>query len=71
MQIWNHAVPGLYISDTTIQYTYYSTLVSQIVEPTERDEHLEEIAENLIVEHLFYIISVATNNRTPGVFPLR
>ena len=45
------------------------TLVSQIVEHTE--EHLEEIAENLIVEHLFYTVSIATNNRTPGIFPLR
>ena len=32
------------------------TLMSQIVEHTEIDEHLEEIAENLIVEHLFYTI---------------
>ena len=32
------------------------------------DEHLEEIAENLIVEHLFYTISIATNNRTTGIF---
>ena len=41
--------------------------MSQIVENTEIDEHLEEIAENLI-EHLFYTISIATNNRTPGIF---
>ena len=48
------------------------TLVSQIVEHAEIDEHLEEIAENLIVEHLIYTISIATNNRTPGIFfPLR
>ena len=44
------------------------TLISQIVEHTEMDEHLEEIAENLIVEHLFYTISIATNNRTSGIF---
>ena len=25
-------------------------------------------AKNLIVEHLFYTISIATNNRTPGTF---
>ena len=25
-------------------------------------------AENLIVEHLFYIISIATNNKTPQIF---
>ena len=30
-------------------------LVSQIVEHTEIDEHLEETAENLIVEHLFCV----------------
>ena len=47
------------------------TLVSQQVEHTEIDEHLEEIAENLIVEHLFYTISIATNNRTLWFFPLR
>ena len=34
----------------------------------EIDEHLEEIAKNLIVEHLFYTISIATNHRTPVVF---
>ena len=38
---------------------------------TYRNGHLEEIAEKLIVEHLFYNISIATNNKTPGVFPLR
>ena len=38
---------------------------------TEIYEHLEEIAINLIVEHLFYTISIATNNRTPVSFPLR
>ena len=48
------------------------TFVPQIIEHTEINEHLEEIAENLIVEHLFYTISIATNNRTPGIFfPLR
>ena len=35
---------------------------------TEINEHLEEIAKNLIAEHLFYIISIATNNRTPIIF---
>ena len=40
----------------------------QIVEHTEIDEHLGEIAENLIVEHMFYTISIATNNRTPRIF---
>ena len=44
------------------------TLMSQIVELTEINEHLEEIAKNLIVEHLFYTISIATNDRTPGIF---
>ena len=47
---------------------FVNTLMSQIVEHTEVDEHLEEIAANLIVEHLFYTISLATNNRTPGIF---
>ena len=37
---------------------------------TEIDEHLEEITKNLIVEHPFYIISIATNNRTSVIFPL-
>ena len=44
------------------------TLMFQIVEHTEIDEHLREIAENLIVEHLFYTISIATNNKKPGIF---
>ena len=44
------------------------TLVSQIVEHTEINEHLEEIVKNLVVEHLFYTISIATNYRTPGIF---
>ena len=38
-----------------------STLMSQIAEHAKIDEHLEEIAANLIVEHLFYTISIATN----------
>ena len=41
--------------------------MSKIVEQTEIDEHLEK-SENLIVEHLFYSISIATNNITPGIF---
>ena len=44
--------------------TQATTLVSQIVEHTEINEHVGEIDENLIVEHLFYTISIATNNRT-------
>ena len=44
------------------------TFVYKIVEHTEIDEHLEEIVENLIIEHLFYAISIATNNTTPGIF---
>ena len=47
---------------------YMCTLVSQIVEHTEIDEHLEQIAENLILEHLIYTIFIATNNRTSGIF---
>ena len=46
--------------------SHQPTLMSQIpVEHTEIDEHLEEISENLIVEHLFYTISIATNNFFP------
>ena len=48
--------------------THPPTLVSQIVEHTEINEHVGEIAENLIVEHPFYTISIAANNRTPGIF---
>ena len=44
------------------------TLMSQIVEHTKINEHMGQIAKNLIVEHLFYAISIATNNRTPGIF---
>ena len=42
--------------------------MSKIVEHTEIDEHLEQIAEILIVEYLFYTASIATNDRTPGFF---
>ena len=28
-----------------------------------------KIVENLIVEHMFYTISIARNNRTPVIFP--
>ena len=45
--------------------------MSQIVQHTEIDEHLEEIAENLIADHLFYIISIATNDKTPGIISIR
>ena len=41
---------------------------SQIVKRTELDDHLEEITENQIVEHLFCTISIATNDRTHGIF---
>ena len=44
------------------------TLMSQIVEHTEINKHLGRIAQNLIVEQLFYTISIATNDRTPGIF---
>ena len=46
----------------------HPALMSQIVEHTEINEYLEEIAESLIVEHLLYTISIATNIRTPGIF---
>ena len=45
-------------------------LVSQIVEHIEINEHLEKIAENLMVEHCFTHIYIATNDRSPGIFPL-
>ena len=35
---------------------------------TEINEHLEEIAKNLIADHLFYTISIATNYRTLVIF---
>ena len=53
------------------KHSLINIIVSQIVEHTEIDEHLEEIAKTLMVEQLFYTISIATNNRTPGIFPLR
>ena len=46
----------------------FATLVSQIVEHVEIDEHLEEIAEKLIVKHLLYTISIAANNTRPWFF---
>ena len=71
----NRASPtqgGRWLAQTNYRYdalmTHHTTLVSQIVEHTEIDEHLEEIAENLIVEHVIYTISIETNNRTPGIF---
>ena len=39
--------------------------IIELVEHSEIDEHWEEIAENLILEHLLYTISIATYNRTP------
>ena len=45
--------------------------MSKIEEHTEINDHLEKIAKNLIVEHLIYTVSIATNKRTPGIFPLR
>ena len=47
-----------------------TTLVSWIVEHIEKSEHLAKVAEKLLVEHLFYTISIATNKRTPGTFLL-
>ena len=42
--------------------------MSQIVGHTEINEHLGEIAKNIIVEHLFYTIFIAISNRTPAIF---
>ena len=57
----------MYLGQIELNNTF--TLLFQIVEHTEIDEHLGEIAENLIAEQLFYTtISIATNNRTPGIF---
>ena len=47
------------------------TPVPLTVEHSEIDTDLEEIAENLIVGHLFNTITIATNNKTPEIFPLR
>ena len=44
------------------------TLGSQIREHNWIDAHLEEIAKNLIAKHLFYTISIATINGTPGIY---
>ena len=45
-----------------------TTLVSWIVEHIEISEHLAKFAEKLLIEQLFYTISIATNKRTPGTF---
>ena len=45
-----------------------STLVSQIVEHTKIEEHMEANVENLIVEHLLHTISITTNDRIPRIF---
>ena len=42
--------------------------MSQIVQHTEINEHLAEIVEKLILEHLFYSLSIAINSWTPGIF---
>ena len=56
----------------TFQEYNSNTLVSKIVEHIEISEHLTKFAEKLIVEHLFYTISIATNKRTFSTFfPLR
>ena len=50
-------------------YIIITTLMSKIVEHTDLDEHLKKVAENLIIEHLFYTTSCPTNNnRTPEIF---
>ena len=74
MEYWN-AFPVIFKEDqwfgclySNVAHKIVVTLVSQIVEHTEINEHLEEIAENLIVEHVIYTISIETNNRTPGIF---
>ena len=48
--------------------TTRDTQVSWIIEHIEIKEHSVKFAEKLIVEHLFYTISIATNKRTPGIF---
>ena len=45
-----------------------NTPVSWIVEHIEISKHLAKFAEKLLVEHLFYTITIATNKRTPGTF---
>ena len=66
--IWDVLCILCLLHDVTKAWIRITTLVSQIVEHTEIDEHLGRIAENIIVEHLFYTIFIATNNRTPGIF---
>ena len=50
------------------QHDRWLTLVSQIVEHIEISEHLTKFAEKLIVEQMFYTISIATNKRTFSTF---
>ena len=45
-----------------LEYIQRPTLVSWILEHIEIREHLTKFAEKLIVEHLFYTISIATRN---------
>ena len=73
-----HSPRPLFTSAMTSQYhsspwrhnsnTKNPTPVSRIVEHIEISEHSTKFAEKLIIEHLFYTISIATNNRTPGIF---
>ena len=44
------------------------TLVFQILKHIEISEHLTKFAEKLIIEHLFYTISIATNKEHPAPF---
>ena len=49
----------------------FATLVSQIVEHVEIDEHLEEIAENLIVKHLLYTTVEPLYKGHPNWWPFK
>ena len=50
------------------RYQWMDTVVSWIAEHIEISEHFTQFAEKLIVEHLFYTISITTNKRTLGMF---
>ena len=48
------------------QVIYVITLMSWIEEHIEISVNLTNFGKKLIVEHLIYTVSIATNKRTPG-----
>ena len=62
-------IPYFYVDAITYACPdHKATLVSWIEEHIEISEHLAKFAEKLLIEHLFYTISIAINKRTPGTF---